>query len=660
MAVTNRDMANAVRALSMDAVEAAKSGHVGLPLGMADAATVLFRKFLKFDPADPNWADRDRFVLSAGHGSMLIYALLHLTGYKSVSRENIRQFRQLGQSTPGHPENFMTAGVETTTGPLGQGLATGVGMAIAERHLNARFGDELVDHRTWVLAGDGCLMEGISQEAITLAGHLKLNKLIVLFDDNSVTIDGSTALSDSTDQCARFEACGWVSQRVDGHDEKAVEAALKWAVKQKKPVLLAVKTLIGFGAPKLAGTGKAHGGPYGADEIAGIRKALNWPHEPFEIPEAIEAAWAKAGERSKAERADWKARVAASAHKGEFNAAIARRLPKNLGKALAKHKQAVITAGAAKATRVASGDVLELLTHLVPEMIGGSADLSGSNNTLTSHTRTLSAKDYAGRYVHYGVREHAMAAAMNGMALHGGVIPYSGTFLVFSDYSRAAIRLGALMGAPVIHVMTHDSIGLGEDGPTHQPVEQISSLRAMPDILVFRPADGAETTECWELALARDDGPSVMALTRQNLSAVRRQYTEENLSARGAYVLSPAGVKSREAAVLIATGSEVEITIAAQGLLAKENVHVRVVSMPCMDLFDQQDEKYQRDTLGGDLPKVAVEAGVRYGWDRWIGRDGGFVGMAGFGASGPYKKLYEHFGITADAVVSAVKAQLKG
>ncbi len=658
MAVTNRDMANAVRALSMDAVEAAKSGHVGLPLGMADTASVLFRKFLKYDPAAPDWADRDRFVLSAGHGSMLIYALLHLTGYASVSRDDIRNFRQLGSQTPGHPENFVTSGVETTTGPLGQGLATAVGMAIAERHLNARFGDDLVDHHTWVVAGDGCLMEGVSQEAITLAGHMKLSRLIVLFDDNAVTIDGATALADSTDQCARFEASGWVSRRVDGHDEKDIEAALKWAVKQKAPVLLAVKTIIGFGAPKLAGTGKAHGGPYGAEEIVGIRKALDWPHAPFEIPDAIEKAWAKAGTRCAADRAAWKARLAASPKKGEFNAAIAGRLPKNLGKALLKHKKDVAAAGAAKATRVASGDVLEILTHHVPEMIGGSADLTGSNNTLTSHTPALSAKNWDGRYIHYGVREHAMAAVMNGMALHRGIIPYSGTFLVFADYSRAAIRLGALMGQRVVHVMTHDSIGLGEDGPTHQPVEQIASLRAMPGLSVYRPADGVEATECWELALQSDAAPSVLALTRQSVVAVRRQHTDENLSARGAYVLSAAGVKSREAAVLIATGSEVEIAIAAQALLAKDNVHVRVVSMPCMEAFDAQDAKYQRDTLGGALPKVAVEAGVRFGWDRWIGAEGGFVGMASFGASGPYKKLYDHFGITAEAVVAAVKARV--
>ena len=658
MAVTNRDMANAIRALSMDAVEAAKSGHVGLPLGMADAATVLFRKFLKYDPTDPAWADRDRFVLSAGHGSMLIYSLLHLAGYKSVSRDDIRNFRQLGANTPGHPENFHTAGVETTTGPLGQGIATAVGMAIAERHLNARFGDELVNHKTYVITGDGCLMEGLSQEAITLAGHLKLNRLIVLFDDNAVTIDGSTDLSDSTDQCARFEASGWVTRKVDGHDEKDVTAALKWAQTQKKPVFLAVKTIIGYGAPKISGTGKAHGGPYGPEEIAGIRKNIDWPHEPFAVPAAIEEAWAKAGARGKPDRDAWAKRLAASPKKGEFSAAIAGRLPKNLGKAIIKHKKSVVEGGESKATRQWSGAALEVITDLVPEMIGGSADLTGSNNTLTSHTAVLSPANWSGRYIHYGVREHAMAAAMNGMALHGGVIPYSGTFLVFADYSRAAIRLGALMGTRVIPVMTHDSIGLGEDGPTHQPVEHIASLRAMPNMHVYRPADGVETAECWELALENAEGPATLALTRQGLKPARKEHTDENLCARGAYVLSDCKGKAQAQAVIIATGSEVEIALAAQDQLAKDGVKARVVSMPCMELFEAQDAAYQQATLGGGVPRVAVEAGVRFGWDRWIGHDGGFVGMDSFGASAPYQALYKHFGITAEAVAAAVKARV--
>jgi transketolase len=655
MGVTNRDMANAIRALSMDAVEQAKSGHVGLPLGMADTATLLFRKFLKHNPADPNWPDRDRFILSAGHGSMLIYALLHLTGYKSVSRDDIRNFRQLGASTPGHPENFVTEGVETTTGPLGQGIATAVGMAIAERHLNARFGDDLVNHKTWVVAGDGCLMEGISQEAITLAGHMKLNNLIVLFDDNSVTIDGNTNLSDKTNQPARFAASGWATREVDGHDEAAVEKALTWATKQKRPAMIAVKTRIGFGAPTLEGTGKAHGGPYGAEEVAGVRENIGWPHPPFEIPAAIEKAWAKAGRHSVKAYDKWTERLAASPHKAKFRATMAGKLPKNLGKLVNTHKKKIAEGKDDKATRQWSGAALEVFTKAVPEMIGGSADLTGSNNTKTSHTDTLSRKNPGGRYIHYGVREHAMAAAMNGMSLHGGIIPYSGTFLVFADYSRAALRIGALMGERVIHVMTHDSIGLGEDGPTHQPVEHVASLRAMPNMTVFRPCDGVEVAECWQLAIENETGPSTMALTRQKVKSVRKDHTETNLSAKGAYVLSDA---EKPKAVIIATGSEVEIAMEAQARLAEDKIAVRVVSMPSMDIFDTQTSAYQDKTLGGDLPKVAVEAGMRFGWDRWIGRDGGFVGMDSFGASAPYTDLYKKFGITAASVVREVKKRV--
>lgn len=650
MPVSNRDMANAVRALSIDAVEAAKSGHVGLPLGMADAATVLWTKFLKHNPADPSWADRDRFVLSAGHGSMLIYSLLHLTGYDSVSRDDIRNFRQVGASTPGHPENFVTSGVETTTGPLGQGIATAVGMAMAERHMNARFGDDLVGHKTYVIAGDGCLMEGLSQEAITLAGHLKLSNLIVLFDDNAVTIDGGTDMADATDQCARFEASDWVTRRVDGHDADDVEAALTWAQSQSKPVMLAVKTIIGYGA-KRAGTGPAHGGPYGEEEVATVREAIGWPHAPFDVPAEIETAWTDAGARCRADYDAWQASHAKSGSKAAFDAAMAGALPADLADIVNAHKKAVVDGGKDDATRKWSGAVLEPLTAAIPEMIGGSADLTGSNNTKTSHTDVLSPESWDGRYVHYGVREHAMAAAMNGMALHGGVIPYSGTFLVFADYSRAALRLGALMGERVIHVMTHDSIGLGEDGPTHQPVEHVASLRAMPNMTVFRPCDGVEAAECWELALRNDSGPSTLALTRQKVASARKTHTDENLSAKGGYVLSDA---DNAKAVIVATGSEVEIAMAAQAALAAKGTPVRVVSMPSMDLFEQQSAEYQRETLGGDLPKVAVEAGVRFGWDRWIGHEGGFVGMDSFGASAPYKDLYKKFGITADAVVTAV------
>lgn len=654
MSVSNKDMANAIRALSIDAVEAAKSGHVGLPLGMADAATVLWTKFLKHNPADPHWADRDRFVLSAGHGSMLIYSLLHLTGYESVSRDDIRGFRQLGASTPGHPENFVTPGVETTTGPLGQGIATAVGMAMAERHLNARFGDDLVNHKTYVVAGDGCLMEGISQEAITLAGHLELSNLIVLFDDNAVTIDGGTDMADKTDQCARFEASGWVTKRVDGHDPADVEAALSWAQTQDKPVMLAVKTIIGYGA-KRAGTGPAHGGPYGPEEVAHVRESIGWPHEPFVVPSEIEAAWAQAGKRCVGEYEAWNKRNDASAHKDAYAAAMAGALPANLSEIVNAHKKSVVEGGKDDATRKWSGAALEPLTAAIPEMIGGSADLTGSNNTKTSHTAAISPDNWGGRYVHYGIREHGMAAAMNGMTLHGGVIPYSGTFLVFADYSRAALRIGALMGERVIHVMTHDSIGLGEDGPTHQPVEHVSSLRAMPNMMVFRPCDGVETAECWELALRNDSGPSTLALTRQKLASARKTHTDENLCAKGAYVLSDAADAK---AVILATGSEVEIALAAQADLAAKGVATRVVSVPCMDLFEQQSPDYQRETLGGMLPKVAVEAGVRFGWDRWIGYDGGFVGMDSFGASAPYKDLYEKFGITAEAVVAEVEARV--
>ncbi len=654
MALGSKDLANAIRALSIDAVEAAKSGHVGLPLGMADAATVLWTKFLKHNPADPNWPDRDRFVLSAGHGSMLVYALLHLSGYDSVGRDDIRNFRQAGSVTPGHPENFVTPGVETTTGPLGQGIATAVGMAMAERHMNARFGGDLVDHKTYVIAGDGCLMEGISQEAITLAGHLKLSNLIVLFDDNAVTIDGGTDMSDATDQCARFEASDWVTRKVDGHDEADVEAALNWAQTQDKPVMLAVKTIIGYGA-KRAGTGPAHGGPYGEEEVAHVRQSIGWPHAPFDVPSEIEDAWKTAGRRSVADYDAWQDRLNASSDKNAFEGAMAGKLPSNLSKIVSAHKKAVVDGGKDDATRKWSGAALEPLTAAIPEMIGGSADLTGSNNTKTSHTDALSPSNWAGRYVHYGIREHAMAAAMNGMALHGGVIPYSGTFLVFADYSRAALRIGALMGERVIHVMTHDSIGLGEDGPTHQPVEHVSSLRAMPNMAVFRPCDGVEAAECWELALRNASGPSTIALTRQKVASARKTHTDENLSAKGGYVLSDAdGAK----AVIVATGSEVEIAMDAQAQLAKDGVPVRVVSMPCMDLFDSQGEDYQIETLGGDLPKIAVEAGVRFGWDRWIGFDGGFVGMTGFGASAPYKELYQKFNITSEAVIAEVMKRI--
>ncbi|MAK61735.1 MAG: transketolase [Ponticaulis sp.] len=651
--VTFEDMANAIRALSMDAVEKAASGHVGMPLGMANVATLLFSKHLKYNPADPDWADRDRFVLSAGHGSMLIYSLLYLTGYDSVSLDDIINFRQIGAKTPGHPENFVTEGVETTTGPLGQGIATAVGMAIAERHLNARFGDDLVDHKTWVIAGDGCLMEGVSQEAITLAGHLNLKNLVVLFDDNSVTIDGGTDLSDATDQIKRFEAAGWATAAIDGHDEAAIDQALEWAKASDKPVMIACKTRIGYGAPTIEGTGKAHGGPYGADEIAGIRKYIGWPHEPFVVPDDILAKWREYGARGASTQNEWTNRLNSSSKKGEFETTLSAHIPAEFSEAMAAHKQSVSDGQDKKATRQWSGAALEVATKILPTMVGGSADLTGSDNTKTSSTGPLTSGDYSGRYIHYGVREHGMAAAMNGMALHGGVTPYSGTFFVFGDYSRAAIRLGALMGTQVVHVMTHDSIGLGEDGPTHQPVEHLASFRAMPNIWVMRPCDGVETAECWEMALARTDGPTIMALTRQGLAPARSGQIGENLSAKGGYVLKEADGAPQ--IVLCATGSEVEIALAAQESLKADGIAARVVSMPCWEAFAEQPESYQDTVLGGDLPKVAVEAGVRMGWDQWIGRKGEFVGMDSFGASAPYKQLFEKFGITPDGVVAAAK-----
>jgi transketolase len=650
-------LANAIRALSMDAVEKAQSGHCGLPLGFADCATLLFQEFLKFDAATPDWPDRDRLVLSAGHGSMLLYSLLYLTGAPEMTLEEICNFRQLGSKTPGHPEFGHTPGVETTTGPLGQGLANAVGMAMAERHLNARFGDDLVNHRTYVIAGDGCLMEGISQEAITLAGHLRLKNLIVLFDDNAVTIDGSTGMSDATDQVKRFKASGWNVARVDGHNMDAVRGALLSAQDSDRPSLIACKTIIGFGAPRIAGTGPAHGGPYGAEEIAGIRKAIDWPHEPFVIPDEILDAWRRIGAQGARHREAWEQRLATSDKRDAFNTALSGAVPKGLSAALNAHKKKIVEAQKADATRKWSGAALEVATELMPEMIGGSADLTGSNNTRTASAKApFTADAYDGRYIHWGIREHAMAAAMNGMALHGGVVPYSGTFLVFSDYSRPAIRLGALMGQRVIHVMTHDSIGVGEDGPTHQPVEHVASLRMIPNLLVFRPADGVETAEAWEVALETTTGPSLIALTRQNLAPARRTHTDDNLVARGGYVLSPAS--KPEKVVLIATGSEVEIALEAQKKLEEDGIGARVVSLPCFALFAAQPDAYRTEILGGALPKVAVEAGVRDGWDRWIGPEGGFVGMSGFGASAPYKALYRHFGITAEAVVAAAQARL--
>ncbi len=650
----HRDMANAIRALAMDAVQKANSGHPGMPMGMADVATVLFTRFLKFDPANPAWADRDRFVLSAGHGSMLLYALLYLTGYEDMTLEEIKNFRQLGSRTAGHPEYGHAAGIETTTGPLGQGLANAVGMALAERLLNARYGDDLVDHHTYAIAGDGCLMEGISHEAISLAGHLKLGKLIVLFDDNSISIDGSVDLTCSDDQIGRFEASGWQTARVDGHDPEAVAAAIAAAQKSDRPSLIACKTVIGFGAPNKQGSAATHGAPLGEEEIAAAREALGWPHPPFEIPAAVLEAWRAAGRRSQDAAQAWQDRLAASAQRAVFEDQIAGRLPAGWQEAVAAFKAQVAAEAPSVATRVSSQKVLEVLTAAVPAMVGGSADLTGSNNTRAKAQGVVTPDDFSGSYIHYGVREHGMAAVMNGLALHGGLIPYGGTFLVFSDYCRPAIRLSALMKQRVVYVMTHDSIGLGEDGPTHQPVEHLAALRAIPNLLVFRPADTIETAECWELALESADAPSLLALTRQGLPTLRKDISE-NLSAYGAYIMVPAD--SERQVTLIASGSEVQVAIEAQKLLRKQGISAAVVSIPCWELFEQQPAHYRDEVLGPGTLHIAIEAAVPFGWERWIESGGGFIGMRDFGASAPAKELFKKFNITAEAVVEAVKTR---
>ncbi len=661
--MTTRDkhdrMANAIRFLSMDAVEKANSGHPGLPMGAADIATVLYTRFMKHDPKNPHWADRDRFVLSAGHGSMLLYSLHYLLGYEDITLDEIKKFRQLGARTAGHPEYGHAAGIETTTGPLGQGLANAVGMAIAERALNAEYGNDLVDHYTYVLAGDGCLMEGISQEAISLAGHLKLNRLIVLWDDNDISIDGPISMADSTDQCARFAASGWATIRADGHDPEAIATAIEKARQSDRPTLIACKTTIGFGAPTRAGTNKAHGSPLGAEEIAGTRKALGWTAEAFTVPSEILDDWRLAGLRSARDRKEWEKRLAAAPadKRGAFERRISGQLPEAFDSTIDDYKRKLASDKPKVATRKSSEMALEVINAVVPETIGGSADLTGSNNTKTSQTKPMSASNYGGRYIHYGIREHGMAAAMNGIALHGGLIPYGGTFLVFSDYARPAMRLASLMGIRSIFVMTHDSIGLGEDGPTHQPVEHLAALRSIPNHYVMRPADAVEAAECWQVALKSERTPSTLALTRQNLPTVRTEHVEENLSALGAYELAPA---SDDAVVTIfATGSEIEIAIQARADLEKRGHATRVVSVPCMDLFLDQDADYRKAIIGDAGVKIAIEAGVRQGWDALIGSDGIFIGMSSFGASGPYEELYKHFGITAEAAVNAALAKLK-
>jgi transketolase len=645
-----RRMADTIRALSMDAVEKANSGHPGMPMGMADIATVLWGQFLKFDPADPHWPDRDRFILSNGHGSMLLYSLLHLTGYADMTMDEIKTFRQLGSRCAGHPERGHADGIEVTTGPLGQGIGNSVGMALAERLLQARFGKELVDHYTYVFCGDGCLMEGISQEAISLAGNLKLGKLILFWDDNHISIDGPTELARHEDELERFDASGWHTQRIDGHDTDAIADAIRKAqAADDRPSMIACRTIIAFGAPTKANTAAAHGSPLGKEEIAGARQRLGWTSPPFVVPDDMVDAWHKVGQRSKAAAAAWRERLAKSAKRAEFEAQQSGAMPKAVTDALTALRTKFASEAPKTATRQASGSTLDVLVPALPSLIGGSADLTPSNNTKTKSQKVIDCTDFSGSYIHYGIREHGMAAAMNGMAAHGGIVPYGGTFLVFTDYCRPAIRLSALMKLRVIYVMTHDSIGLGEDGPTHQPIEQIAALRAIPHLQVFRPADAVETAECWELALAYADRPSILALTRQPVPALRKD-AAENRSARGAYVLAEADGARK--ITLLATGSEVSIAMAARDQLAAKGVAAAVVSMPCWRLFEAQDENYRRSVLG-TAPRVAVEAATEFGWNRYIGDRGRFIGMHDFGASAPIEALYKHFGITAEAVVEA-------
>jgi transketolase len=652
-----RRMANALRALAMDAVEQAKSGHPGMPMGMADIATVLFTQFLRFDPQAPDWPDRDRFILSNGHGSMLLYGLLHLTGYPDMTMDEIRRFRQLGSRTAGHPERGLATGIEVTTGPLGQGLGNSVGMALAERRLAVEFGDDIVDHRTYVFCGDGCLMEGISHEALSLAGHLRLNKLIVFWDDNSITIDGPTSLAVSDDQLERFRAHGWDAERIDGLDHNAIAAAIRRAQQNDRPSLIACRTIIAFGAPTKAGTAAAHGSPLGAEEIKGARERLGWDYPPFVIPHDVSQEWREAGSRGAAVRHGWEQRLSALApeRRDEFLRRQKGGLPPDLDQVIAKACDEFCGKNAKLATRQASGNVLDALVPAVPELIGGSADLTPSNNTKARGEEDIKPGDFSGRYIRFGVREMGMAAAMNGIAAHGGLIPYGGTFLTFTDYARAAIRLSCLMEVGVIYVMTHDSIGLGEDGPTHQPIEHLSALRAMPRLQVFRPADAVETAECWALALKSRHAPSILALTRQSLPLVRTEADRDNRCTRGAYVLAEANGPRK--VTLLATGSEVSLAMAARDALQKDGIAAAVVSMPCWELFEKQPEDYRNGVLG-DAPRVGVEAAVRLGWDRWLGPRSAFIGMSDFGASAPAEALFPHFGITAEKVAEAARSLL--
>ncbi len=657
--VDHSRMANAIRALAMDAVEKAKSGHPGLPMGAADVATVLFTRVLKYDAAAPAWPDRDRFVLSAGHGSMLLYALLYLTGNEDMTLDQIKRFRQVDSLTPGHPENFRTKGIETTTGPLGQGISTAVGMAVAEKMLAAEYGKKIVDHHTYVLASDGDLMEGISQEAIAMAGHWKLNKLIVLWDDNGISIDGPLSIADSVDQVKRFKACGWAAELIDGHDPEAIAAAIARAQKSSKPSLIACKTTIGYGAPTKAGTSKVHGEALGAEELKGAKEKLGISLEPFSVPDDVLKAWREAGRHGATARSEWEARLAEMGprKRAEFERRLRHERPASLAKALKDHKKALLENPLNVATRKSSEAAIEVIAAAMPfEFVAGSADLTGSNNNKAKSAVSFSAKTPKGRFIHYGIREHGMAAALNGIFLHGGFAPNGATFLVFSDYARGAMRLSALMGTGVVYVMTHDSIGLGEDGPTHQPVEHLSALRAMPNMRVFRPCDAIETAECWELALNRTNGPTVLALTRQNLPQLRTNAPADNPCSRGGYELVAAQGEAKVS--LFATGSEVEIAVAAQKQLAERGIPARVVSVPSLELLLAQPAETRAKIIGNAPVKIAIEAAVRWGWDAVIGQDGIFIGMHSFGESGPYKELYKHFGITAEAAVEAAVKRL--